>query len=106
MCGSITQILLTLLIILGFAYIIWTLSAKEAQPQKTIGQIISITLVVLAVLAAVLPGNPPMRFRHGNNRLVPPPTLEGSPARTTSQIDGKDNSPQTPEQPITPPKGE
>ncbi|HTY13217.1 MAG TPA: hypothetical protein VMD02_03400 [Candidatus Omnitrophota bacterium] len=58
---------------LGLAYIIWLFAQKEAAPQKTIGQVIAIAIIVFAVLAAVMPG-----FRSEHNfkmreRMAPPP---------------------------------
>jgi len=51
MGGMIWGSLLAVLMLLGFAYIIWVLAAKEKGNVKTVGQIIAI---IIAVLAAVI----------------------------------------------------
>lgn len=42
--------LLFLAIILGFAFIVWTLASKETNGLKTIGQSISVVIAILAVV--------------------------------------------------------
>ncbi len=46
MYGSLFGVLL----LLGFAYIIWVLSSKEDKATKTVGQIIAIVIAVVAVI--------------------------------------------------------
>ena len=42
--------LLMTAVMLGFAYIVWVLSAKESGNVKTIGQVLSIIIAVLVVI--------------------------------------------------------
>ena len=44
--------LLSISLLLGFAYIVWVLASKESGNVKTVGQVISISIAVL--VAAIL----------------------------------------------------
>jgi hypothetical protein len=46
--------LLVLMMVLGFAYIIWIMSVKESGNAKLPGQIVSIVIVVLSLLLFLL----------------------------------------------------
>jgi membrane protein YdbS with pleckstrin-like domain len=52
---NLIPILLQLLITLGFAYLLWIFAVKESMPLKTIGQVISIAIIIFAVLALAMP---------------------------------------------------
>jgi phosphoglycerol transferase MdoB-like AlkP superfamily enzyme len=45
-------LLLSLFVVLGFGYIIWTMAAKESGNAKLAGQIIAVVIIVLAVILA------------------------------------------------------
>jgi len=48
--GMIWGSLLVVLLLLGFAYIVWVSASKESGGTKTIGQVIAIIIAILAVI--------------------------------------------------------
>ena len=57
--------LLKLVLGLGFAYIIWVLSAKEEGTSKTVGMAISIAIIILVLISAVYGVHSFKRMHHG-----------------------------------------
>ena len=54
--GMLWGLLLMVILLLGFAYIVWVLAAKESGAVKTVGQIIAIIIADLAVLILLYGG--------------------------------------------------
>lgn len=50
MGGMVWGSVLAVLLLLGFAYIIWVQASKESGTTKSIGQVIAIIIAVIAVL--------------------------------------------------------
>ncbi|HVN67643.1 MAG TPA: hypothetical protein VMT55_04655 [Candidatus Sulfotelmatobacter sp.] len=61
---ALLYMLLTLFMVLGFAYIIWTIAAKENGGSKLAGQIISVVIIVLAVVLCIYGGIKSNQMRH------------------------------------------
>ena len=55
---NIAHVLLQFSITLGFSYLIWIFAVKENNPYKTIGQIVALAILILAILAITIPGRP------------------------------------------------
>jgi len=53
MGGMIWGLLLSVVLLLGFAYIIWVLAEKESGTIKTVGQMIAVIIAVLAVIVLI-----------------------------------------------------
>lgn len=56
MGGMLWGSLLLVILLLGFAYIVWVLASKESGAAKTVGQVIAIIIAVLAVLILLYGG--------------------------------------------------
>lgn len=48
--GMLWALLLTIFLLLGFAYIVWVLASKETGGVKTAGQVIAIAIAVLTLI--------------------------------------------------------
>ncbi|MFH1683924.1 MAG: hypothetical protein ABIA67_03475 [Candidatus Margulisiibacteriota bacterium] len=71
MGGMIWGSLLAIVLLLGFAYIIWVLAAREKGGVKIVGQVIAIMIVVLAaviLLYGTIYGGMVGRGSHGYNK--------------------------------------
>ncbi|KAF0132961.1 MAG: hypothetical protein FD145_1496 [Candidatus Saganbacteria bacterium] len=54
--GFLLSIILTVALLLGFAYIIWVLASKETGGTKTLGQAISAIIALLVIIIFVVGG--------------------------------------------------
>ena len=54
--GMYWALLLTIFLLLGFAYIIWVLASKETGGVKTTGQVIAIAIAVLTLVILISAG--------------------------------------------------
>lgn len=51
--GTIWGLILLVVLLLGFAYIIWVLAAKESGNVKIVGQVIAAIIAILAVIVLI-----------------------------------------------------
>ena len=54
--GMLWALLLTIFLLLGFAYILWVLASKETGGAKTTGQVIAIAIAVLTLVILISAG--------------------------------------------------
>jgi len=65
MGGFFLMSLMPLLFAIGFAYIIWVLASKEGVALKTVGQVIAVAIVVIALLSSAFVGGRGYRGKSG-----------------------------------------
>lgn len=65
MGGFFLMSLMPLLFAIGFAYIIWVLASKEGVALKTVGQVIAVAIVVIALLSSAFVGGRGYRGKAG-----------------------------------------